>query len=188
MRLFYETDRLYLKILRGDHAPEVLRFYMDNKDIFEQYEPKRPDNFYTEAYQRSLLNIEFNTAIKLSAIRFWVFQKNDPDRIIGTVCFHDIMHSVYSSCELGYKFDQRYWHNGYATETLDFCVDLIFSELNLHRIEARVMPSNTASCQLLERLRFVREGLSRKSIRINGKWQDHYAYSLLAEERDFYYL
>lgn len=181
MKLHYETDRLCLKILKYDAAPQVLQFYLNNKEIFETYEPERPANFYTENYQRTLLNGEFNLAVKLSTIRFWVYEKEHPETIIGTVCFHGIQRSVFDTCQVGYKFDQRYWRHGYATEALYEGIQIMFDDLKLHRIEAYVMPSNIASQHLLEGLGFVQEGVSRGYVRIKGIWQDHYRYALINE-------
>ncbi len=179
MNLIYETDRLILKVLRPEAAKKVLCFYLDNKELFEKYEARRPDNFYTAKYQKSVLLCEYNLTVQLSAVRFYVFLKDDPERIIGTVCFRDITRSIYESCEVGYKFDERFWHHGYATEALIEGIDIMFGDLGLHRITACVMPENTPSIRLLESLYFKREGLLRQNARINGKWSDHYLYSLI---------
>ena len=63
MKFSYETNRLLLKILDGSNANDVLRFYLTNREPFEQCEALRPENFYTEDYQRRVLNHEFNMCI-----------------------------------------------------------------------------------------------------------------------------
>ena len=63
-----------------------------------------------------------------------VFLKENPTQIIGTVCFRDIVHSIYETCEVGYKFDPDFWHQGYATETLLEGIEIMFYDLKLHRI------------------------------------------------------
>ena len=52
---------------------------------------------------------------------------------------------------------------------------------NLHRIEARIMPSNISSIKLIEKLDFHNEGLAKSSIKINGKWEDHFVYAYIEE-------
>ena len=91
MKFSYETNRLLLKILDGSNANDVLRFYLTNREPFEQCEALRPENFYTEDYQRRVLNHEFNMCIKKAGIRFWIYKKTDPLHVIGTVCFRNIM-------------------------------------------------------------------------------------------------
>lgn len=179
MNLIYETDRLILKVLRPEDAKKVLCFYLDNKELFEKYEAARPENFYTVEYQKSTLLCEYNLTIQLSAVRFYVFLKEVPEQIIGTICFRNIVHSIYETCEVGYKFDSRFWHQGYATESLIEGINIMFDDLKLHRIEACVMPENQASIRLLESLYFKREGTLRQNACINGKWENHYLYSLI---------
>ena len=58
-------------------------------------------------------------------------------------------------------------------------VPFVFDSLELHRLEAACLPSNTASMRLLERVGFKREGLARQYLRINGDWCDHVLYALL---------
>jgi len=180
MNFRYDTERTILKILNGNSAGDVLRFYLSNREIFERYEAQRPANFYTDSYQRRVLNYEYNMCVKQSNIRFWVYDKSDVEHVIGTICLRDITRSVYQSCEVGYKFAQRFWHMGYATETLEKCIDIAFNELRLHRIVAHVMPENTPSIKLLYRLGFDYEGIARHSALIRGKWENHAVYSLIA--------
>ena len=179
MKFSYETNRLLLKILDGSNANDVLRFYLTNREPFEQCEALRPENFYTEDYQRRVLNHEFNMCIKKAGIRFWIYKKTDPLHVIGTVCFRNIMRHVYQSCEIGYKLYELSWHQGYASEAVEKCIDIAFYELNLHRICAHIMPGNLASIRLAERIGFEREGVARKSAMVRGVWEDHVVYSIL---------
>lgn len=181
MKLEYHTQNLILKALAptDENAMAVLEFYERNKDIFEVYEAARPENFYTKAYQKSVLSCEFSMAVKSEMFRFWVYKKENPTKIIGTISFFHFMRCVYQCCETGYKFDSNYWHKGYAKEALQYGISLMFEEENLHRIEAYVMPSNIPSIKLLESLGFIQEGLCRSSICVHGKWEDHLLFSLL---------
>lgn len=179
MNTEYQTNRLILKILTPDYLREVLDFQNRNKDLFEQYEPTRPENFYTLAHQQAVLKCEYKLALKLSTIRFYVFTKDNPNRIIGTVCLHDIIRSAYSCCEVGYKFDLEYHHYGYAREALLKMIYIAFYDLEIHRIIARVVPDNYPSIHLLESLHFMEEGLEHASIQIQGKWTDHLRYALI---------
>ena len=171
MKFYYETDRLSLKVLDGANAQDILRFHQANRKLFEQYEAQRPENFYTED--------EFHMCIMQTGIRFWIYEKTDPDHVIGTVCFRNIIRHVYQSCEIGYKFDPHSWHHGYAQEAVSKCIEIAFYELNLHRITAHIMPDNTASIRLAERIGFQLEGVARKSALIRGVWEDHMIYSIL---------
>ena len=184
MKFTYETDRLILRLLGEEEAPAVLQFYRKNRAVFEPYEAIHPEQFYTESYQRTLLNCELSLTLKHNLIRFYVFRRENPDEIIGTVCFRNIDRSIYYSCETGYRFSPAYWHKGYAREALAFGIQLMFEEFHLHRIEATVMPENTASIRLLESLAFQQEGIAREYALIQRKWEDHIRFALIRPSGD----
>ena len=175
----YQTERLILKILTPDYANEVSRFLSKNRTIFEPYEPFTSPNYYTAQHQYTLLSCELQLALQAKTIRYYVFLKETPQTIIGTVCLHDISGSYHSCCELGYKFDSEYQHMGYAKEAVAMVISIAFDALGLHRVSARVMPKNTASIRLLKRLFFEEEGLERECLYIQGKWENHLRFSLL---------
>jgi ribosomal-protein-alanine N-acetyltransferase len=50
--------------------------------------------------------------------------------------------------------------------------------MRLHRIMANHRPENERSARLLERLGFVREGLAKDYLFIDGDWCDHVLTSL----------
>ncbi|MBL8015997.1 MAG: GNAT family N-acetyltransferase, partial [Ignavibacteria bacterium] len=68
---------------------------------------------------------------------------------------------------------------GLATEAAAGVIEFAFCTLNLHRIEANIIPGNTASIKVAEKLGFVFEGASEKYLLINGEWQKHLHYALI---------
>lgn len=178
MLLKYETERLILKILEPDAASEVLSFYLADKELFEQYEAERNKNFYTEEFQRNVLQLEYGLAMKLSQVRFYVFLKECPETIIGTVCLYDISRT-YSRAEIGYKFSSNFHHYGYASESIKKVIEIAFNELQLHKISAHIQKENAPSIRLLSKFGFVKEGISRDYLCLNGNWIDHLQYSLI---------
>lgn len=176
----YETNRLVLKVLKPEAAPLVLDFYERDKALFEHYEPDRVPQFYTLDFQKNTLRCEYNLAMKMLHVRFYIFRKGAPQTIIGTISFRNIARSLYSSCEVGYKFSSAFHHQGYASEALEKAIDVMFTEEKLHRIMAWVLPDNQPSLRLLNSLGFVREGISRDHMYLHGHWADHVQYSLLS--------
>lgn len=178
----YETDRLILKILKPEYAHMVLDFYNRDRELFEKYETERLPDFYTAAHHQKLLRYEYNAAIKQTTIRYYVFLKEDPSSIIGTVCLHDVSKFYYNSAEIGYKFSSRYHHKGYATEAIKCCLDIAFFNLNLNRITAMVCVGNDSSVHILEKIGFTLEGTCREYLYLGGQMKDHYLYSMLKHD------
>ena len=179
MLLQYETNRLILKVLGPDYAADVLRFYEKDKELFELYETDRCDNFYTEGHQRTILHLEYGLCLKLQLVRFYVFFKEDPETIIGTVSLYEISKPL-SRAEIGYKFSSAFHHQGYASEAVEKIIDVAFTELGIHRICAHVHEENHPSIRLLAGLGFEQEGICRHHMYMRGKWVDHLQFSLLS--------
>ena len=178
MQFTYETDRLILRVLDTRFAPQVLDFYQNNPD-FTEVEPIM-DNFYTLHFHETVLSYEYKLILKMSMLRLWIFPKDDPWKIIGTISFRNITRAFFQSCEVGYKIDQAYRHHGYCKEALQKGCDIMMNELSIHRIEAIVLPDNEISIHLLESLGFQREGLKRECVQLQGVWRDHFQYALLS--------
>ena len=57
--------------------------------------------------------------------------------------------------DLGYRFMSAYWGKGIATESGRACVDLGFGQLGLNKLIAMVLPENTGSIRVLDKLDFT---------------------------------
>ena len=78
---------------------------------------------------------------------------------------------------------ERFAGHGLMDEALKLVVNHSFWTLRLHRLEAACIPSNNRSVHVLEKAGFQREGLLHSYLKINGIWQDHYLYVLVADKR-----
>jgi ribosomal-protein-alanine N-acetyltransferase len=96
----------------------------------------------------------------------------------------------FCSAYLGYYVGARYAKRGYMTEALRLMLDYAFRKLKLHRLEANIQPTNLSSIALVKRAGFVREGYSRRYLKIGGRWRDHERWAILYEDwksqRQFY--
>ena len=110
-------------------------------------------------------------------MRYWMFDKKNPDFPIGTICFSNFLRGAFSSCMVGYKLDKGYTKKGYMTEALNFLLPEVCFDYPLHRIEAYVMPDNTSSIRLLNKLGFKQEGYLHEFAKINNSWEDHFLYT-----------
>lgn len=180
MKFVYKTERLYLKVLGPEQAPDVLSFLNNNRLIFEPYETYKHPSYYTLSHQSDILQAELNAFISLKYIRYYLFEKNDENTIIGTVSFSNILPEPFCSCTLGYKIDAGHQRMGYAKEAITAATTAMFSDFGIHRIEAYVLHNNIPSIKLLDSLGFTNEGLCRKCIKIQKEYKDHYLYSLIS--------
>ena len=176
----YQTDRLYLKILKAGYYRQVLEYYRKNHNFLKEWEPKRPEDFYTPAYQKSQLSYEYNMFKSRKLIRFWIFKKED-NKLIGNICFSNIIMGNFKSCFMGYKLDNDEINKGYMTEAIREAVRIMFDDYGLHRIEVNILPRNIRSLTVMKKLNFEQEGYSKRYLEINGKWEDHIHFAIYSE-------
>lgn len=181
MKFTVYTDRLILRVLTPESTADVLAFYEENRGDFEKYETTNIDSYYSFEHHRKVLDYEYKATLKLNLIRYFIFEKSNPNKIIGTVSYRNIVKPVYSSCIIGYKMGKAYRNKGYCSEAIKATLPLVTGELDIHRVEAFILPDNAPSIALAEKLGFVREGLVRDKFVIQGVRRDHYLYSYLAD-------
>lgn len=176
----YYTDRLVLKTANEINVEDMLDYYRENRQHLGPYEPTRDDTFYTFREQSIQLAYDQDNLRNEMGLKLYL-SKPGMNRIIGILNFSQIIKGAFCSCYVGYGLDARYTGQGYMHEALKLGIQIMFKEYGLHRIEGNVMPRNTRSIAVLEKLGFVPEGLAKKYLKINGVWEDHRHYVLLNE-------
>lgn len=163
---------VYIRPLIPSDAVELLSLEKRNRAFFENYSIAHPENYWTLDAQKELIEKwEQNTKKELE-YRFGIFII-DEDLLIGTIGLFQVFRGPRESALMGYSLDKEHNGKGYTTEATKLVVDYAFDILNLHRIEAGVMPDNTGSIRVLEKAGFHKEGIALKNVKINGSWEDH---------------
>ena len=178
------TERLVLRPLDRSFGAKVLEYHLRNEDHFRRAGPALAGEFFTRSFQTRRLELELEMAREEKMIRFFLFRRDDEafERILGDLGFSNIIRGALQQCFLGYKIDRRETRQGLVTEALRAAIPWMFEHMALHRIEANIMPRNAASIRVVEKLGFAREGFSPKYLKINGNWEDHYRYAILAPD------
>ena len=113
-------------------------------------------------------------------LAFFVFSSSDD--LVGAVTVSEIVRGAFQSAYLGYYVFVPFQRRGLMTAALVQVVTQLFRKHRLHRVEANIQPSNAASIGLVRRLGFRKEGLSRRYLKINGRWRDHERWAVTREE------
>ena len=128
---------------------------------------------------------EFQAFLKRSkqpdAACFLICRKDD-DAIMGSIALSQIFRGGFLSAYLGYQIGAEFARQGFMTEAIQLMLRHAFVDLKLHRLEANIQPGNTASIALVKRAGFVREGYSRRYLKICGRWRDHERWAILVED------
>lgn len=178
----YETKRLLLRTADSGDIPAILAYLIRNRDFLRETEPARDDRYYTYDFQTTRIWHERRETEAGRLLKFWIMKQGDPEAMIGSISFNSIIRGAFQSCFLGYRLDHAEEGRGYMTEALERAIPVLFQEHCLHRIEANILPGNAPSLRVAEKLGFHREGVARKYLLVNGKWEDQIRMVLLNEE------
>ena len=102
--------------------------------------------------------------------------------ILGAINFFDVERGIAQAACVGYYVGAPFAGQGYMTEALVLALEYAFRRLGLHRVEADIEPDNRESIRLARRVGFRREGLSRRYLKLRGRWRDHERWALVADE------
>ncbi|WP_144281676.1 GNAT family N-acetyltransferase [Chryseobacterium echinoideorum] len=144
MKTVIKTERLYLRELDISDAerfyelnlnPEVIKY--TGNSAFENIDEARDFLKNYSDYQRNgygrwaVINSSSNQFLGWCGLKY--DEKSD-------------------ETDIGFRFFEHFWNQGFATESAKACIDYGFKKLNLKTIIGRAMKENTASVKVLEKI------------------------------------
>lgn len=103
-------------------------------------------------------------------------------RLAGQVTVGSVVRGAFLSADIGYWVDETVAGRGVMPTAVALAVDHCFGPVGLHRVEANIRPENAASCRVVEKLGFRREGEHARMLFIDGQWRDHVSYAVTVED------
>ena len=100
----------------------------------------------------------------------------------GEMNLSSVQRGPFQNCYVGYWVDQNLAGHSYTPEALVVVLRFGFEELGLHRMQISIIPRNTASRRVVEKLEIRSEGVAARYLEINGKWEDHMRFAVTAED------
>lgn len=116
------------------------------------------------------------------AHRKYLVIHRETGEFVGVINLNNVIRGAFQNAFLGYYGFLPYAGHGLMCEWMRLVLQQAFGKLKLHRVEANIQPANEASIALVRRCGFVREGVSRRFLKIFGCWRDHERWALLAED------
>lgn len=108
-----------------------------------------------EEAEKDLAHIIENYAIDNPDKLIWAVIRKSDDAFLGTIALVPFKDGVW---EIGYRYLERHWGNGYAKELLPVLLEWGFSFPHIVAIYAEADVENPASTKVLDRhMRFVKE-------------------------------
>lgn len=151
-----------------------------SREFLTAWEPTWAENSLARTSFRRRIRRQLRDAANDLAYPFFLFRRTD-DALLGGITVTNVQRGVAQSASIGYWIGKPHVRRGYMGEALHGVLAHSFGSLGLHRIEAACMPANMASQKLLESVGFRLQGYAREFLRINGRWEDHLVYDILAD-------
>ncbi len=167
-----QTGRLTLRPMTVEDAP-ALRKWMGDESIYK-YWGKKPSK--AEKNPELLFEKEekptksFHLGIELK----------ECGEVIGDIWVYLIEQDRMASVAI--RLSREYHGLGLGTEALSAMTNFCFEKTQLQRLWTEVDVGNVASCRILEKCGYQREGLIRQGKMVNT-WCDYYIYGILASDR-----
>lgn len=185
-----KTDLVELRPLRECDRLEFIRVHQVSAAHFGPWLPQRNpldslDHLFTDQLQKAALAFKGGTELRLGG---WL-----PDgRLAGLFSLSQIHRGPFLSAYAGWQVSADCLARGVGTSGVLGLLDLAFAPepigLGLHRVQANVIPTNTPSLRVAEKVGFRLEGKALRYLKINGQWQDHLMFAKLADEHTLSFL
>lgn len=168
-----ETKRLILREMSVDDYPALASILQDSQVMI--------------AYEHAFSDKEVQTWLNNQLRRYhedgfglWAVILKANHEMIGQCGITLQMINNSPVHEVGYLFNQNYWHQGYATEAAKACLDYGFTQLKLNKIYSIIRDTNLASQKVA-----LRNHLKYETTLIKHYYNmdmPHFVYSLCLNE------
>lgn len=162
-----------MRVLRLSDAAALAAAYVRNRAYLSRWEPLRPEDYYTEAWQAGDIASRLAAHEAGEGYPFGLFAG---DTLVGRFNLAGIVRGPFQSAGLGYWVDGKHAGRGLASAAVRLIVETARDELGLHRIEAGTLLSNVGSQRVLLKAGFQQIGMAPRYLQIAGTWQDHNLY------------
>jgi ribosomal-protein-alanine N-acetyltransferase len=103
-------------------------------------------------------------------------------RFCGEINLNGVQRGPFQSAYVGYWVDEACAGQSYVPEAVVVISQHGFEDLGLHRLQIAIIPRNTPSRRVMEKVAYREEGIAVRYLEINGTWEDHVRYAITGEE------
>ncbi|WP_375000006.1 GNAT family N-acetyltransferase [Aeromicrobium sp. CTD01-1L150] len=170
------------RVLELDDAAELAAVWRENRAFLASSGPRREDEFFTEEGQLEVIGESLARCAAGHSLPLVVVEPSAAGRgaIVGAVTLSSIIRGAFQSASIGYWLAAGATGRGIMTQAVEEAAEWAFGELGLHRLQAEVMPANTASVRVLERTGFIQYGRAPDYLCIDGRWEEHLLFQRIA--------
>jgi RimJ/RimL family protein N-acetyltransferase len=165
-----ETERL---LIRNYEEQDLQDFYeiFSNPSVMRYCEP-----VYDREVSANWLRFYIDNPVA------YAVTETRSGKMIGHALFKQMPHEEEGIYEIGWIYNELFWHQGYAYEASKALINYGFEELCVHKIVAETIDPDK-SVRLMKKLGMKEDGVFRQHTLDNsGEWVDLYWYGILSRD------
>lgn len=155
--MIFETERLYLREMNQSDFNSLCKILQDEETMYA-YEGAFDDEEVQEWLDRQILRY------RKWDFGLWAVVLKETDEMIGQCGLTMQPWKDKEVLEIGYLFQRKYWHKGYATEAAKACKKYAFEVLDAREVCSIIRDTNVASQNVAVRNNMV----------VVDRWTKHY--------------
>ncbi|MGD9487379.1 MAG: GNAT family N-acetyltransferase [Calditrichaceae bacterium] len=144
MKYIIETERLFLREFKSSDAEKMYELNSDPEVI------KFTGDLPFKSIESAKEFIENYSDYKLQGYGRWAVITKDSNEFIG---WCGLKYNEENFTDIGFRFFQKIWNKGFATEAAKATLEYGFNILNLDEIIGRASTDNKPSIKVLEKLK-----------------------------------
>jgi ribosomal-protein-alanine N-acetyltransferase len=177
------TPRLVLRPLRPSDFPAYSEVRTRCAAWLTKWEPRRPPRTADPARDPASFSARCAGRDRDRQLgTAYAFGMFAGERFCGEINLNNVVRGAFQSANVGYWVDEAVAGRGLVPEGLVGVLGFAFDELGLHRVQISIIPRNTSSRRVVEKLGIRDEGVAARYLEIDGVWEDHVRYAITAEE------
>ena len=177
--------RIVLRQLVVTDFPQWREVRRRNVDWLSKWEPTRPVGAPDVIEDRDAFGMRCSSRQREQQLGvgygFGIFVNGS---FCGEINISSVQRGPFQSAYVGYWIDEAQAGNSYVSEAVVVLARHAFEQLSLHRLQIAIIPRNSASRRVVEKLDLREEGTALRYLEINGVWEDHVRYAITAEDWD----
>ena len=163
-KMIITGENVILRPITGEDTPLIVK-WRNNPSVRENFIFR--ETFTAEMHERWL-----NTRVASGEVVQYIIEDRSENKPVGSVYFRDV-DMKNRSAEYGiFIGEESARGRGFGSETARLFTGFGFETLKLHRISLRLLSENHAAEKSYEKAGFIREGVFRDMVFLDGKYRD----------------
>lgn len=175
-----ETERLIIRPISMFDAKDMFEYAKDN-------EMTRFMGWYAHQKIEDTLAALKNMVEREGNYPTFAIVLKENKKMIGTIDAIIFGKGKALKAEIGYALSREYWNKGIMTEAATAVVGHLFTNYDIHRVQAKHDLKNPASGKVMEHIGMIKEGTLRDYLYVKGEYATMNMYSMLRDEWDDLY-